>query len=201
MLGGAGSASHAGAYEDYFLGIALDRPPIVAKLLQRGFDVNARDSEGQHGLYVALREGSREVMTLLLDQPALDVESPNRVNETLLMMAALRGEMAAMKRLLERGARVDRPGWSPLHYAASGASQDAVKLLLERGAGLEAPAPNGNTPLMMAAGYGGIDSARLLLKRGADAAARNKQGQTAADLARRAGRDTLAEELDHASRR
>jgi hypothetical protein len=71
-----------------------------------------------------------------------------------------------MGTLIARGARINKAGWTPLHYAAAGPSLEAVELLLAHGAALEAVAPNGNTPLMMAAGYGAIDSARLLLRRG-----------------------------------
>jgi ankyrin repeat protein len=197
----AGSAAVAGSYDDYFLGIQLDRAPMVAGLLKRGFDVNARDSAGQHGLYLAIREGSRDVIPLLLEHPGLEVDAANPAGETPLMMAALRGEIGAMKRLIERGAQLELPRWSPLHYAASGPSLEAVRLLLDRGVRIDGTAPNGNTALMMAAGFGRIDSARHLLKRGADPALRNMQDQTAADLARRGDRDKLAGELTLAGAR
>jgi ankyrin repeat protein len=197
----AGGAAKAGSYDDFFLGIQLDRVPMVAGLLKRGFDVNARDSAGQHGLYLAIREGSRDVIPVLLEHPGLEVDAANPAGETPLMMAALRGEIGVMKRLIERGAQLELPRWTPLHYAASGPSLEAVRLLLDRGARIDSTAPNGNSPLMMAAGFGSIDSARYLLKRGADPTMRNKQDQTAADLARRGDRDKLADELALAAAR
>ena len=194
-------AANAGSYEDFFLGIQLDRVAMVEGLLKRGFDVNARDSAGQHGLYLAIRDGSREVIPVLVEHPGLEVDAANTAGETPLMMAALRGEIGVMERLIKRGAQLELPRWTPLHYAASGSSLEAVRLLLDRGARIDSTAPNGNTPLMMAAGFGSIDSARDLLKRGADPAARNKQDQTAADLARRGDRDKLADELTLAAAR
>ena len=189
-------AANAGSYEDFFVGVELDRPAIVAPLLARGFDVNARDPRGQHALYTAMREGSTQVAELLLRTPGLQPNAINAAGETLLMMAALRGQINAMQRLIALGAEVNREGWTPLHYAASGESLAAVTLLLERGAEIDARAPNGNTPLMLAAGFGSIDAAELLIKRGADASLHNKAGLDAAEYARRGDRDALALRLE-----
>jgi ankyrin repeat protein len=191
-----GAPALAGSYEDYFLGIELDRPGIVRPLLVKGFDVNARDPEGQHGLYLALRENSNEVAELLLAHPQLDADATNKAGETLLMMAAMRGRLDAMRQLIARGAAINREGWTPLHYAASGDFTAATRLLLDLGAHVDARAPNGNTPLMMAAGFGSIDGAVELVRHGADPSLRNKAGVTASEFARRAGRDGLADQLD-----
>ncbi len=59
------SSAAAGSYEDYFRAIQRDDPATVRALLQRGFDPNTPSPEGQHGLYLALREGSLQVADLL----------------------------------------------------------------------------------------------------------------------------------------
>jgi ankyrin repeat protein len=191
-----GTAARAGSYDDYFLGIELDRPGIVRPLLAKGFDVNARDPESQHGLYIALRENSTEVADILLAHPALDANATNKAGETLLMMAALRGRLDTMRQLIARGAAINREGWTPLHYAASGNDAAATRMLLDLNAHVDARAPNGNTPLMMAAGFGSIDAAEVLVRHGADVTLQNKAGMTASELAVRAGRDSLARQLD-----
>src|SRR3990167_3125082 len=94
-----------------------------------------------------------------------------------------------------RKAEVNKPGWTPLHYAASNAttvSVDMVRLLLEHHAYIDAESPNRSTPLMMAAHYGSTDVVQLLLEEGADPMIRNEQGMTAIDFARRAQRDAHA---------
>jgi len=190
------SLTHAGSYVEFFRAVDRDDPMTVADLLTRGFDPNAASEQGQTPLYLALKGDSPKVFKVLMQHPSLKVDLANGAGETPLMIAALRGEVEAMKLLLSRGAQLNRSGWTPLHYAASAPEPDAVALLLERGAAVDALAPNGYTALMMAAQYGTEDAAMLMLKRGADPRLRNSRGQTAADLARIADRDKLAAKLE-----
>ena len=190
----------AGARDDFFKAIDLDNVSLMRPLLEQGFDPNATDDRGQVALARALRDGALQVAELLLEQPAIDIDRANAKGETPLMMAALRGEAGWVSRLVERGAAINRTGWAPLHYAASGPEPKVAALLLDRGATIDAPSPNGTTALMMAAGYGAIDGADLLLARGADRRLRNDRGLTAADFARRAGRDRLAQRLEAGAR-
>lgn len=194
------SSANAGAYEDYFRAVSADDARTVSGLLERGFDPNSPDERGQVGLYVALRDGSLKVAATLLAHPGLKVDAVNAADETPLMMAALRGNLEWTQRLIDRGAKVSRSGWTPLHYAASGPEPKVLTLLLDRGAPIDAPSPNRTTPLMMAAQYGSPDTAEVLLARGADPKARNALGLTAADFARQGGRDTLAARLEAAAK-
>lgn len=194
------SSAHAGAYEDFFRALDTDNAAGVVALLQRGFDPNARDPKGQTALYAALREGSGQVVTALLSHPQTRIDLANAAGETPLMMAALKGRLEAAQQLLDRGAALERDGWTPLHYAASNPDAAVLKLLLARGAKLDVRSPNGTTPLMMAARNGSEESVAVLLKHGADPALRNEQQLTAADFARQAGREKLAASLSQSAR-
>lgn len=185
-------AATAGDREDFYHAISIDAGHVIVSLLEKGFDPNTLDSEGQSGLYLALRAESLKVAAALLASTRVQTDSANAVGETPLMMAALRGNLEMTKTLLARGGQVKREGWTPLHYAASGPSVEVVALLLDRGAPINALSPNGTTPLMMAARYGAIDAADLLLRRGADPNLRNQRDLNAADFAQGAGRDSLA---------
>ncbi len=196
---GSGAAL-AGSYEDFFVAIQRDDRGGVTALLKRGFDPNSRDPKGQVGLFVALQKESLSAAEALLESPALDVNALNEKGESALMMAALRGRLDWCERLLKRGATVNQPGWSPLHYAATGPEPRTVALLMERGANVEAEAPNRNTPLMMAARYGSAASVDLLLAKGADVKRSNQAGLTAADFARLGGREALGQQLDKLAR-
>lgn len=189
------SIARAGAYEDFFTALERDDARTVTALLQRGFDPNSRNPEGQVAFFLALRQPAPAVAEALWAHPQLQVDAVNGVGETPLMMAALRGQVSWMRRLLERGARVHQEGWSPIHYAATGPEPQAVELLLDRGAPVDARSPNGTTPLMMAARYGSERSVALLLQRGADRRLRNQRDLDAADFAREAGREALARQL------
>jgi ankyrin repeat protein len=197
------SAARAGAYEDFFKAITFDDARTVTGLLERGFDPNARDEKGQTPLYLSLREGSFKAAAVLLSHPQLRIDLANNAGETALMICALKGQTEWLQKLIDRGATLDSKGpkaWTALHYAASGPTASAVQLLLARGAQIDARSPNGSTPLMMASRYGPEDAVQRLLKQGADVRLRNDLDLDAADFARQAGREALAESLQRAAR-
>jgi ankyrin repeat protein len=194
------SSAYGASYDDFFRAVNVDDVSTVQALIQRGFDANSRDDNGQTGLFLALKGGSFKAADALLKAPGIDVNALNEAGESALMIAAIKGEADWIQRLLDRGAQVGKKGWSPLHYAASGPQTSVVKLLLDRGAPIDAGSPNGSTALMMAAQYGSEASVELLLSRGADAKIKNDRGLTAGDFARLAKRETLAAKLDRGGR-
>ncbi len=185
----------AGSYNDFFTAIKRDHRHTVEALLKDGFDPNTVDETGQPGIIAALLNESYEAADALAASERLQLEAANRSGETALMMASLRGQTALVQRLLQRGAAVNRPGWSPLHYAATAPDEAPMKLLLAHGAAVDARSPNGTTPLMMAADYGPSACVDLLLAAGAEVDLKNDLGMTAIDFARQRGRDQLADRL------
>jgi ankyrin repeat protein len=194
------AAAAAGSYDDFFTAIVRDNPRTIKSLLDKGFDANTRDEKGQTGLYVAIRNESLNAAEAILNGPKLDVNALNAAGESALMMAALKGQLELATKLLAHGAAVNKEGWAPLHYAATGPNDAVIGLLIDRGADIDARSPNGSTPLMLAAGYGPESNVDLLLKRGADVKRLNDLKLGAVDFARRAGRDSLAERLAAAAR-
>jgi ankyrin repeat protein len=194
------SSANAGSYEDFFEAIAKDDPATVSTLIQRGFDPNSRDPQGQSALFVALRAESLKAATALMSGPLPDINVLNETGESALMMAALKGQLDWTRRLVDLGAQVNKTGWSPLHYAATGPNPAVVQLLLERGAAVNAESPNRTTPLMMAARYGAEAGVDLLLARGADPRRSNDLGLKASEFARDGGRPELAAKLERLAR-
>lgn len=194
------SVASAGSYEDFFVAIRQDDARTIQALLQRGFDPNSPDPEGLPGLYIALREGSLKAAQVLIDAPKTKVDARTAKDETPLMMASLHGHLDIARKLIAKDADVAKPGWSPLHYAATNGHIAVMELLLEHHAFIDAESPNGTTPLMMAAQYGSPEAVKFLLQAGADPSMKNQLGLTAADFALRAGRKDLASTLGAASK-
>ncbi|QHJ01335.1 hypothetical protein GT347_27115 [Xylophilus rhododendri] len=200
-LVGAGCAS-AGPVEDFFIAIKRDNASAVESLLKAGFDPNVRDSKGEGALILAIKEPSPRSLKVLLAWPATKAEVRNSHDESPLMMAAIKGQTELVKALIAKDGDVNKPGWTPLHYAVStGAPEqlDIVRILLDANAYIDAESPNKTTPLMMAARYGNEQSVKLLYEQGADPTIRNDKGLTAADFARLAERTDLAAQLDQAA--
>ena len=188
--------------DDYFTAIKNDNDSALVTVLFRGFDANTLDSEGRHGLHIALMEGSLKVAKTLLDLSGTKVDTRSKSDETPLMMAALKGNTEFAKRLIARGADVNKTGWTPLHYAATGGHVEMIKLLLENHAYIDTESPNKTTPLMMAAQYGTAQAVKLLIEEGADITLKNEIGMAALDFSRlgesRASFDVLTEALKNA---
>lgn len=183
--------ANADSYVDFFRAVANDNAGAVQALLAQGFDPNTLSEKGQTPLQIALQEENPKVTAVLLANPKLKPDQPNAVGETPLMIAALRGNLDVVRRLVELGAQVRRPGWTPAHYAATGPNVQVLAFLLDRGADIDAVAPNGSTPLMMAARHGSEENVKLLIARGANKRIKNNLNQTAADLAALSGRDWM----------
>ena len=184
---------------DFFRAVNVDNDEAVVRMLAAGLDPNLLDPRGQPALILALQTESLKVAKVLWDAKGVQIDIRNHAGETPLMMAALKAEVGAANALVAHGAAVQKDGWSPLHYAATGGSAAIVRLLLSRGAALEARSPNGSTPLMMAARYGNEEAVDALLAAGADRTAKNDLGMDASAFAASAGRERLAARLKPAA--
>ncbi len=193
----AGAAACAASFDsvDFFRAVSVDNADAVARMLAAGVDPNQLDPRGQPALLVALQTESLKVAKVLWDAKGIQIDIRNHAGETPLMMAALKAETDAANALVAHGAAVQKDGWSPLHYAATGGSAAIIKMLLARGATLEARSPNGSTPLMMAARYGNEEAVDALLAAGADRTAKNDLGMDASAFAASGGREQLAARL------
>ena len=177
------SISKAGAFDDFFKAIVFDQVPVVANLIYRGMDPNTPTEKGEPALVFAVRSGAPQTVAYLIKQPGIQVDATNTVDETALMLAANANDIAVANLLIEAGASVNRPNWTPLHYAASKGHLAMMHLLIDSDAYIDAESPNGTTPLMMAAYYASPSAVKLMLEEGADPTLKNQDGMTALDLA------------------
>ena len=177
------SISKAGAFDDFFKAIVFDQVPVLGNLIYRGMDPNTPTEKGEPALVFAVRSGAPKTVAFLLKQPGIQTDATNTADETALMLAANANDLASANLLIEAGASVNRPNWTPLHYAASKGHTEMMRLLIENDAYIDAESPNGTTPLMMAAYYATPKAVKLMLEEGADPTLQNKDGQTALDMA------------------
>lgn len=188
----------------FFRAVQIDDDRAVKAVLARGLDPNLHDPErGETGLIIALRYDAMRVARLLLAHPHLKVDEQAPNGNTALMMAAFQKNKPAVLALLEKGAQINRPGWTALHYAAAAGDLDIMRLLLERHAYIDAASPTGTTPLMLAAREGQEDAVNLLLQEGADATLKDRAWrEDAAEFAIRAQKPWIAEQIrKHLSRK
>lgn len=194
------SLANAGSYDDFFSAIKQDNAGKVKELLARGFDANTTDPKGLSGLFLALSEPAPKVVQVLLEWPKTDVNKLSAKGESALMLVALKDNLDLTEKLIKKGADINKTGWTPLHYAASGGHTKIISLLLENNAYIDAESPNGTTPLMMAAMYGTSAAVKLLLQEGADPKLKNQQGLTAIDFAQRGNRPEAVDAIAAAIR-
>ncbi len=178
----------AGSYEDFFIATQNDEVKVVSSLLMRGFDPNTLNLSAEPALFNALKHGSFNVFEALVRHPQTQLNVRNPHGETALMLVCLKGDLKLAKLMISRQADVNQPGWTPLHYAATGGHTSLIQLLLDESAYIDAESPNGTTPLMMAARYGNAKSVQLLIDEGADINLKNQLGLTALDFAKQGNR-------------
>lgn len=109
-----------------------------------------------------------------------EAEQKNGFSE--LHLAAMRGDVAAVGKLLDSGVganpRQAEFRGTPLQYAAAAGHVKVVERLLEHEAEVDAVDANGRTPLIWAAMKGQAEAARLLLDANANIGAANDGGWT-----------------------
>ncbi len=167
--------------------IQRKRLPAAKMLLNAGADPNVPTDEGKTALSWAAAEGSDESIELLLKQPRIDLEIPNKSGQTPLLRAADAGHTKCIRMLLGKGANVkhaDNEGRTALSLTAIKGHKVVAKLLLKNNAEINAQDKRGNTALALAAEKNHDAVVRFLLESGADADVPDEDEETPFEKAR-----------------
>lgn len=116
--------------------------------------------------FTAALDGNLKLLGSLLQNGTVSVTASEKNGATLLMAAALGGQIHCVKMLLNRGADVngrDALGRSALHYAIYNNKREAFDVLCKRGADCFLADCEGMTPLHLAAARGCISISEKLL--------------------------------------
>nr|WP_306968804.1 ankyrin repeat domain-containing protein [Arthrobacter oryzae] len=147
--------------------------PLVAELIGRGGNVNAKDTIQDSAFLYAGAEGFNEVLQLTLAAGA-DVASTNRYGGTALIPASEHGHVETVEILIAAGVpvnHVNNLGWTAMQEAillnnGGPRQQEVVRLLLDAGADPEIRDPEGRTALQNADRLGFAEIAAAIRGRG-----------------------------------
>jgi ankyrin repeat protein len=147
--------------------------PLVAELIGRGGNVNAKDAIQDSAFLYAGAEGFNEVLQLTLAAGA-DVASTNRYGGTALIPASEHGHVETVRILIDAGVpvnHVNNLGWTAMQEAillnnGGPRQQEVVRLLLDAGAAPGIQDPEGRTALQNAERLGFAEIAALIRSHG-----------------------------------
>ncbi|XP_074363882.1 protein VAPYRIN-like [Apium graveolens] len=152
---------------------ALGDDHMIKLLLQKGANKDIRNKVGKTAYDVAAEHGHNRLFDAL------------RLGESL-SIAARKGEVRTMQRLLENGACInglDQHGWTALHRASFKGWVDAVRTLIEKGIDINAKDEDGYTALHCAVESGHVEVIEVLVKKGADVESKTNKGVAAIQIA------------------
>jgi len=195
--------SQAELNEELVLRAGFGSVGLFTPLLEKGADPNAKGKRGETPLIVAAQANDFEKAEALLKKGA-EVNGKGAQGTTALMEASDRGHLDMVRFLIARGADVHAKhnyGWTALDNAAFQGHSEVVKAILHAGAKL-APGKDGNPNLLMSSvERGHIETAKVFIEKGVALDAVNSQGDTAIQIAAKAGRRDIVELLRKAGAR
>jgi ankyrin repeat protein len=157
----------------------------VKVLLDSGADANVKGGDGRTPLMEAAYAGHTEIARLLLDKGA-NIDLKKTDGATAISFARGRNDKA----LIEMFDQVNQ-----LLAASAKGDVNAVKELLDKGASVNARGDKNRTALMEAAYGGHTEVVRLLLDKGADVTPQKDDGATALSLTQASSHKEIVEML------
>jgi ankyrin repeat protein len=161
------------------------------------FTAGYRDGQGRTVLRIAAEYGHGGIVTALLQQDGIDINTQDENGVTPLQIAAQQGHKGVVRLLVEQdgidiNAKVG-DGNTLLHIAAQEGHEGVARLLVEQdGIDINAKDKRGKTPLQIAAQKGQQGVARLLVEQdGIDINSRDNSRKTPLQIAAQQGHESI----------
>ncbi|KAM0253974.1 hypothetical protein ACHAQJ_006987 [Trichoderma viride] len=175
---------------------AFEVPELVHYMVSKGYEIDARGSDGETALIRSASLGHAKNVQVLV-QLGAEIDARDHMDETALQRAARSGHEDVIKVLLDKGANVNMKAssdWTALMSAVSSGNIKVVKMLVEAGADFGAETVWGDSALSIATRNGQEAIANFLSDRGA-ILPKGPAGRRASIIASRKGLHQLVRKL------
>ena len=168
----------------------------VERLLEAGAKANISNFNNWTAFHSATALDNHDMLSLLLQHYSKGANSKDLLGFTPLHYAAAKGDLIAMRILIDHGAKVNTRNnekRTPMHEAARNNQVFAIRLLYENGASLNRhESDSGMVPLHVTVLHGNVEAAACLKELGARLTEVDRLGHTPAKWAEHANNVELA---------
>lgn len=169
--------------------VMYNLPDMVVWLVEHGAKINMTDTFGNTALHYASRVKNGVVITQLILEKGISVNSQNKEGGTPILQAAVNNNSDTVKFLIGKGADLDilaTNGEHPWHYASMYGANEVMHLLVSKIPNVDLKTANAEqyTALWLASQQGHFQIVKWLAGLGADVnIARHSDGTTALQTA------------------
>ncbi|XP_053546518.1 E3 ubiquitin-protein ligase MIB2 isoform X2 [Bombina bombina] len=145
--------------------------------------INMQDSIGDTPLHYAVTADFKSIIEILTEIPNIDFSVQNNQGFNLLHHSALKGNILAVRKILERARQLvdskKEDGFTALHLASLNNHQEVVQILIKEGrCDVNLKNNRNQSPLHLAVTHGHINLVYLLVMEGANVNAEDEDGDT-----------------------
>lgn len=156
---------------------------VVQILCMPNCAINVQDLHGDTPLHYAITADYRSIIEILTEVPNIDFTVQNQQGFNLLHHSALKGNVLAVQKILERARQLvdskKEDGFTALHLATLNNHQEVVEILVKEGrCDVNLRNNRNQTPLHLAVTHGHINLVQLLATEGGDVNAEDEDGDT-----------------------
>ncbi|OCT72647.1 uncharacterized protein LOC100158387 isoform X2 [Xenopus laevis] len=156
---------------------------VVQVLCNPNGAINMQDSFGDTPLHYAITADFRSIIEILTEVPNIDFTVQNNQGFNLLHHSTLKGNVLAVRKILERARQLvdskKEDGFTALHLATLNNHQEVVEILIKEGrCDVNLRNNRNQTPLHLAVAQGHISLVHLLVTEGANVNAEDEDGDT-----------------------